>query len=197
MLETASPSTDIDLINHRLDLVEMLRDDEALRSELTNILKRTHDTQRILQKLSLGRGSVDDLISIARTIAATNEVMDLLLAANKPAFEDHVARLSAPNGLADLILSSIDEEGVRQQQQEVLEVAAATAAVEGIETSGKEMELEEVMNETTSAAAVNFPPRERGMVGRKKRIERGIQKSISRNIMMEQDGDDAWVMKKT
>lgn len=77
----SAPSTNIAVINGRLDIVESLRDQEGLRERLTNLLKRCHDSQRLVQKFALGRGSADDLLDLSATIYASQEVVKALQSA--------------------------------------------------------------------------------------------------------------------
>ena len=72
-----SPSTSIQVINQRLDLVEALATNSTLRSKLVDLLEKTFDSQRISQKFALGRGDADDLVSLHKTIIATSDIAQL------------------------------------------------------------------------------------------------------------------------
>ena len=128
----ASPSMSLETINTRLDIVSRFVDDRSLREEMTMNLKRTFDSQRLVQKFAMGRGDADDLVSLLKTIDATAEIAQLFQR-NLPSFDSHTsdfepvtpsdqslyklqARLSldGPKALADLIRHSIDEEGLIQ-----------------------------------------------------------------------------------
>lgn len=74
----ASPSMSLQVINARLDIVSVFLQDQALREEITDLLRRSYDSQRLVQKFSLGRGDADDLISLLKTIEATSAIASLL-----------------------------------------------------------------------------------------------------------------------
>ena len=126
----ASPSMSLRVINDRLDLVSYLLDDRALREDLTNLLRQSYDSQRLVQKFSLGRGDAEDLLSLFRTIEVTNQVasrldVQVLSSTDKRSFgggngiqQDPFRplkrrlHLDAPNALASQIVNSIDEDGL-------------------------------------------------------------------------------------
>jgi DNA mismatch repair protein MutS len=60
----AAPLTDIAAINKRLDAVQFLGEDGALREELKTALAHAPDLQRSLARLGLGRGGPRDLAAI-------------------------------------------------------------------------------------------------------------------------------------
>ncbi|KAI5776517.1 muts domain V-domain-containing protein [Geopyxis carbonaria] len=119
-LRLSAPSTDVATIEARLDLVEVFVNDEALRGDVTAMLKRSCDSQRILQKFSLGKGDADDLIALARTIDATEELRKRLAKVKgKPkALTALVKQLKAPLELAKMVGATIDEEGLQRKQRQ-------------------------------------------------------------------------------
>lgn len=125
----SAPSTSLDIIRLRQDLVACFIDDETLREGITLLLRRSHDSQRLVQKFALGRGDPDDLLDLASTIKATEDIVSLLLAAfsdnnaesttDKDCLKTMTERinLDSPLQLAQRIRSAIDEEGLVQQHQ--------------------------------------------------------------------------------
>lgn len=125
------------IINARLDLVSRFRHDQSLRESIISLLSRTFDSQRLVQKFSLGRGDPDDLISLLRTIEATNEISNALLGKdtcsseivlkagietnpeNPEPFQNLSRRLSldGPKALASRIAAAIDEDGLIQSHR--------------------------------------------------------------------------------
>ena len=112
-----------------------------------NILCRTSDSQRLVQKFSLGRGDADDLISLLQTITAIQELASILEDAkdqNKPsmtglepnhALIDLLQRmvLDGPDALASLISRSIDEDGLMaSHRNEENESARMVSMVQGV-----------------------------------------------------------------
>src|SRR5205823_2068327 len=63
-----APLTDISAINARLDAVEELLNDHALRGQLRELLEACSDMQRLTSRVSTGRASPPDLAKIAATL---------------------------------------------------------------------------------------------------------------------------------
>ncbi|KAI1418969.1 muts domain V [Xylaria sp. FL1777] len=143
----SAPSTCLDTIRARHDLVEYFIQNEDQRDEIIILLRRSHDSQRLVQKFAFGRGDADDLIGLANTIRAVQDIYNTLTnakevertdslepsGASKPnpdvdpssptqpasCFTSLLSRikLEEPVKLADRIRMSIDEEGLVQQHQ--------------------------------------------------------------------------------
>ncbi|CAG8961028.1 hypothetical protein HYFRA_00002569 [Hymenoscyphus fraxineus] len=117
----SSPSTSLSIINSRLDLVTYMIKDSLLRERITLLLRRSHDSHRILQKFAFGRGDPDDLLALADTIQATKELISLLIQEMTTSEEECIVSLASrmilkgPSALAKRIRAAIDEEGVVQQ----------------------------------------------------------------------------------
>ncbi|TGO47216.1 hypothetical protein BOTNAR_0537g00060 [Botryotinia narcissicola] len=139
----ASPSTSLDVINSRLDLVTYMLENENLQDRVTTLLKRSHDSHRLLQKFAFGRGDGDDLLDLATTIHATRDLAFALEghdAMPKPCIQELLDRihLKDPMELAQAITEAIDEEGLVQQHRieegesgEMQALAEAIVASEG------------------------------------------------------------------
>lgn len=101
-----------------------------------SLLSQTFDSQRLVQKFSLGRGDADDLVSLLRTIEATNEIANALRKdtcssefdsnaeiethpENLEAFQNLSRRLTldGPKALASRIAAAIDEDGLIQSHR--------------------------------------------------------------------------------
>lgn len=125
----SAPSTSLDIIRFRQDLVACFIKDETLREGITLLLRKSHDSQRLVQKFALGRGDPDDLLDLASTIKATEDIVTLLLGASPTGDAEPTAEkaclktmteriiLDSPLNLARRIRSAIDEEGIVQQHQ--------------------------------------------------------------------------------
>ncbi|PSR82156.1 muts domain V [Coniella lustricola] len=135
----SAPSASLEVIHFRQDLVACFLADETLRENITLLLRRSYDSQRLVQKFALGRGNADDLLDLASTIKATEDIVGLLVSAvhlhdapssstatatteaatEKACLQRIMDRFSLDDSLklAKRIRSAIDEEGLVQQHQ--------------------------------------------------------------------------------
>lgn len=144
----SSPSTSLDMINARQNLVAEFITREDLRDSIVMLLRRCHDSQRLVQKFSMGRGDADDLLALAHTIRATEDIVDMLdETADSTGGEPHgdcLRKLSSrvdliqPRKLARKIKDAIDEEGIVHQHEaedseasQMLALAQDIVATEG------------------------------------------------------------------
>ncbi|KAL4969299.1 mismatch repair ATPase MSH1 [Aspergillus stella-maris] len=181
-----SPSTSLPIINERLDLVSVFIEDNELREGLVQLLKKSYDAQRLVQKFTLGRGDPDDLICLSRAIEASKEVKRLLSTkdheGNKPISEASQQALQkmfdrlyldGPTILADKILSAIDEEGLLQKQQ-IEDDTAAEAAI---------LAQQVTLNEGTASELESLP----------KKVK---SKNTDRSIAEERTDIETWIMRR-
>jgi DNA mismatch repair ATPase MutS len=151
------------VINDRLDLVSAFSQDEELRDTITQLLKRSYDAQRLVQKFTLGRGEPDDLICLSRAIEASKGIRQILARAgnggsddastpDSTSFKHSLASmadrlyLDGPSVLANQIMDAIDEEGLLQKQRVEDDTAAEAAALahEVAMNEGVQGEVEEL-----------------------------------------------------
>ncbi len=78
MSRLVSPSTDVELINGRLDAVGALIEDWALRERVRHSLKTAPDMSRALSRLKLKRGGPRDLGAIRDGLAVAKDLSALL-----------------------------------------------------------------------------------------------------------------------
>ena len=105
-----------------------------------NLLKRSYDAQRLVQKFSLNKGDADDLIYLARAIDASKAIQALLehkakqnVSMTGPSFLAMSALLmrldlKGPAQLGDRIVEAIDEDGLDQKHRLEESEAASVAA---------------------------------------------------------------------
>lgn len=141
---SASPITCLGTIEERLDIVDIFYYDDALLEDITALLRRTQDSQRLAQRFSVGRGTADDLMSLARTIELTKSIQKRFSSEARavPSLKRLLSRLDIPIELAQNILNSIDEEGLIMQQKiqesETAELVAMAEAAVSIENETAE-----------------------------------------------------------
>jgi len=96
-------------------------EDELLRERVTILLRRSHDSYRLLQKFAFGRGDPDDLVALANTVFATQDLV-ATLCQNRTADDcirslvDRI-ELDGPSTLSLRIKDAIDEEGIVEQRR--------------------------------------------------------------------------------
>jgi DNA mismatch repair ATPase MutS len=129
--------TSIREINRRLDLVDTFLNNSHLLADIIYHLRQTHDSQRLVQRFSLGRGDSDDLLSLARTIRETEKILARLKEVHHPSHDHVIARIVIPERLCERIEGAIDEEGLVQKQRleelETAELGKVVRRVEGLE----------------------------------------------------------------
>ncbi|KAM0283599.1 hypothetical protein ACHAQH_002377 [Verticillium albo-atrum] len=120
----SAPSTSLEVIEARLDLVTCFIENEDLRDTIILLLRRSHDSQRLVQKFALGRGDPDDLLALGSTVQASNDIATRLKkAAKAEGTTDCLAAMAArldlkkPMELARRIWEAIDEEGIVHQHE--------------------------------------------------------------------------------
>ena len=153
------------------------------------LLKRTFDSQRLVQKFSLGRGDADDLISLLRTIALTQVTSDLLREAINKEKEEQAAipnsgksmdlllqnfSLDGPNALSHRIAEAIDEDGLMTSHR-----------IEQLQSSSMVSMAQEILNNQGSTEDLEAMSR----VVR----SRATSKTAKENSEEEQD---VWIMRK-
>jgi DNA mismatch repair ATPase MutS len=144
---SGSPSTSLGVINSRLDVVGYMLHDEPLRERLTLLLRRSHDSHRLLQKFAFGRGDPDDLLGLGATVYASQDLLATLAHDKKgdTSIKAMMARidLDGPMMLANRIKEAVDEEGIVQQHEqedmEAEEIQSLAHAV--IESQGSKDDL--------------------------------------------------------
>jgi DNA mismatch repair protein MutS len=76
----ASPSTDRDTIQSRLDQIECLTHQHDIREQLRDYLSHVPDMERALSRITIGRGSPRDLAAIKIGLKSAENLQGLLLA---------------------------------------------------------------------------------------------------------------------
>lgn len=147
---------------------------ELFRERIAILLKRCHDSHRLLQKFAFGRGDPDDMLALVSTVHATQELVATLVqdSSEEDCIRNMAARinLEGPSELAKRIQEAIDEEGIVQQHMmedgEAGEMQALAAAIVTSEGSRED---------------ANILPK-------KRKKPTSIREHYS-------DGNEAWIMK--
>lgn len=183
--------TSVNIIDNRLNLVETFLCNVTLRESVVRLLQKSHDSQRIVQKFSLGRGDADDLVALAATIEVTRGIQELLKNSlssigetnntrpHRESMKALLAKLDIPQELAKRIAESIDEEGLIQRQRMEESEAAEMIAMAQAVISGEKIEREKSKTKTTKKTVTTTTKKSRRMLSAK-----------------DAEKQEAWVMQK-
>ncbi len=114
----AVPSTEPDIINRRLDQVQYFADNPELREKLRAELRHCPDLERVLSRLSLGRGTPRDLAAVGSGLALAQSLGRIIegeserrqLTPPPPAIAAHVAALGDHEELVGLLKDALAPE---------------------------------------------------------------------------------------
>ena len=170
----SAPSASLQEINKRLDLVTTFLDDPSLSEETLQLLRRSYDVQRLVQKFSLNKGDADDMVCLARAINASQDVeaalglkSEVLTESVKGTSQNDQSSsiswlrdrldLDGPTQLAKRISNAIDEEGLSQKHRLEEDEAAQVAALaqEVVMSTALPEELDAMPKKVRSAAKSN------------------------------------------
>ncbi len=130
---------------------------------MTRLLRRTHDSQRLVQKFSLGKGDADGLVAVMRTIEATIDLVSML---PPHSWSDNLLPVQAlsglsgrlsidgPKALASSIAAAIDEDGLMQSHRNEKSDSAdmVTLAQEVLQSEGSVEDLQALSGVVRSKA---------------------------------------------
>ena len=105
-----NPLLDAKQINKRLDAVEELKDNIILRGDLTDLLKKVYDIERLAGKISYGSANGRDLISLKNSAKQLPEIKKVLANAKSGLLSELYSELDELQDIYDLIDKTIVEE---------------------------------------------------------------------------------------
>ncbi len=105
-----NPLLDDKQINKRLNAVEELKDNIILRGDLTDLLKKVYDIERLAGKISYGSANGRDLISLKNSAKQLPEIKKVLANAKSSLLSELHSELDVLKDVYDLINKTIVEE---------------------------------------------------------------------------------------
>ncbi|KLO13966.1 hypothetical protein SCHPADRAFT_873402 [Schizopora paradoxa] len=125
----SSPSASLVELTSRQDLVEIFYELPWLRQDVMQCLKKAGDAAKILQRFSLGRGDVDDLLQIKHTISTWHTIKQrILLERTRVVSEDGVS--GRHWGCMDILLSKVANlASIAVRIEHAVEINQSTGAV--------------------------------------------------------------------
>ncbi|MBZ0277032.1 MAG: DNA mismatch repair protein MutS [Anaerolineae bacterium] len=147
------PLLDINRLNARLDAVEALVGDEALRAELHEALKMVSDIERLANRLVIGKAGPRDLLGLQASLGVIPHIQQLI--SRKPAMESLVKTLYPCEDVHDLIGRAINDD------------PPAIMNSTGVIRPGYAEELDQILAATSDAREwiANLEPKERRRTG--------------------------------
>lgn len=131
-----APSTSPDEILARQSLVNLFLTRSALRADLVELLKGAEDAMRISQKFLLGKGGVEDLISVRNTIGTWKSIHNRVL------FEKECEKCESGGILSPDDWRSLDQ--LMQRMVDLSDLAGRIdSAIDAGEIGNEESEREE------------------------------------------------------
>jgi len=104
-----APSTNVLVINKRLDAVEELKNDILLRSPLISSLRGFPDLERLVAKVSYGRAKPKDLLQIKEALRRVSHIRELLGEVKSALLKEVRDGLAPIGDLADLLERAVGE----------------------------------------------------------------------------------------
>ncbi len=104
------PLLDVNRINERLDSVEELKDNIVLRGDITELLKKVYDIERLAGKISYGNANARDMISLKNSIENLPELKHVLENTSSKLLKELYEKLDVLSDIYELIDKSIVEE---------------------------------------------------------------------------------------
>ena len=101
------PLTDPDEINHRLDGVQDLVENDDVLDVVVSSLRKIYDFERLSARVSSGRANAKDLIALKVTLQALPDLHQALVTCRSEALKDIDQKLGDFSGLADAIEQAV------------------------------------------------------------------------------------------
>ncbi|MCC6476249.1 DNA mismatch repair protein MutS, partial [bacterium] len=105
-----APLRDVNQINRRLDAISFFVADSVLLANLSELLKSSHDLQRLLSRLSTRRASPRDAVAIRKTLDLLPKIEKLFHLKSSESVADQLAALKQPRDLVELISAILVED---------------------------------------------------------------------------------------
>ena len=104
------PLIDVTEINNRLGAVKELKDNIILRGDITDLLKKVYDIERLAGRISYGSATGRDLISLKNSAKQLPEVKRILASTKSPLLQELYLKLDELADIYELIEEAIVDE---------------------------------------------------------------------------------------
>lgn len=103
------PLINVDKINERLDIIEILTQQFIQRESIKEILKDIYDLERLSSRIAFGNINARDLKWIASSLKVLPELKNQLLSLCNPLTDDLASRIVDLSNIVDLVDNAIEE----------------------------------------------------------------------------------------
>ncbi|CAG8595313.1 23992_t:CDS:10, partial [Gigaspora rosea] len=197
------PTTSINIINNRLNLVEYFCKNTHLTSDIRQILENCDDTQRTSQKISFTHYNPDDFLKLKRTLESMliikNRLQLELYATPNDSMKTLVERIQPQNDLMNIISEAIDED-MLNKMKETRQYNSDGSIISSVDTDNKDTDIEDVENidfDTNFEEKCNDEPVVKRKISKKrKKMEQDSESSIFEEDFASIVKNDNWVIKK-
>lgn len=104
------PLLDVERINKRLNAVKELKEKLILRGDITDLLKKVYDIERLVGKISYGNANGRDLISLKNSIKQLPELKRIMVSADSILLKELYEELDTLEDIYTIIDNAIVEE---------------------------------------------------------------------------------------
>ena len=104
------PLLDVERINKRLNAVKELKEKLILRGDITDLLKKVYDIERLMGKISYGNANGRDLISLKNSIKQLPELKRIMVSADSTLLKELYEELDTLEDIYTIIDNAIVEE---------------------------------------------------------------------------------------
>ena len=104
------PLLDVEKINKRLNAVKELKEKLILRGDITDLLKKVYDIERLVGKISYGNANGRDLISLKNSIKQLPELKRIMVSADSTLLKELYEELDTLEDIYTIIDNAIVEE---------------------------------------------------------------------------------------
>ena len=106
----SDPLIEVDEINNRLQAVNELKENVMLRGEISELLKKVYDIERLAGRISYGNANARDMISLKNSIMRLPELKNLLSNGKSSLIHELYNNLDELKDITELIEKSIVDE---------------------------------------------------------------------------------------
>ena len=103
----ARPLLNVDIINHREEMVQALLDGYFTRENVIDALKGVYDLERLTGRIAFGNVNARELLQLSRSLQAVPVILDALNQSDSDVLTDFAKKIDPLKGVAELISTTL------------------------------------------------------------------------------------------